>query len=105
MSDVLSDENEHMEFRYLQLVDSLVKDIQQLELEAIRLRYELSKRLPAYAGMMLKADIYSALAGRYEWQEAYAKYVSLYCNGMDPLDNETYSSKMREMAHQGYLDE
>jgi len=96
--------DETMEFEYLQLIDYLVNDIQELELEVIRLRYELSNRLPAYDGLMLKCDIFSALAGRYDWQEAYVRYVSLYCNDVDPLDNKSYSGKMKEMAHQGYLE-
>lgn len=56
----------HMEFLYLQLIDYLVDDIKQLELETIRLCHELSKRLPGYDGLMLRTEIYSGLAGRYE---------------------------------------
>lgn len=104
-SKISSHDNEHMEFYYLQLIDYLVKDIRQLELETIRLRYELSKWLPDYDGLLIRSDIYSGLAGRYDWQKAYASYVALYCNGIDPLDNESYSGQMRAMAHQGYLDE
>lgn len=95
----------HMEFLYLQLIDYLVDDIKQLELETIRLRHELSKRLPDYDGLILRSEIYSGLAGRYEWQEAYARYVSFYCEGTDPLDNESYSKQMEQMAHLGYFDE
>lgn len=104
MSNVSLDDDGHMEFLYLQLIDYLVKDIKQLEMETVRLRYELSKRLTDYDAMLLRSDIYSALAGRYDWQDAYVRYVSLYCDDKDPLDNKEYSSQMEQMAHQGYLD-
>lgn len=83
----LTPNDDHMEFLYLQLIDYLVNDIKHLELESIRLRYELSKCLSDYDGLLFKSDIYSGLASRYEWQEAYARYVSLYCEGTDPLYN------------------
>lgn len=105
MNDTPVDEREKMEFWYLQLIDYIVNDIEELELEVIRLRYELSKRLPYYKGVVLRSEIYSDLAGRYEWHEAYQKYVRLYRSGQDPLENKSYYQKRKKMARQGYLDE
>ncbi len=87
MNDTPIYEYEQMEYRYLQLIDYFVNDIKELEREVIRLRYKLSMRLPNYEGLMLRSEIYSNLAGRYEWHDAYQKYMSLYSNGTDPLEN------------------
>lgn len=95
--------DEHIEYLYLQLIDYLVDDVKQLELEIIRLRLELSKYLPENDGILLKGEIYSDLAGRYGWQEAYRRYIDLYCDSEDPLDNELYSEQMDQMARFGYI--
>jgi hypothetical protein len=81
----------------------MVDDIKQLELEIIRLRLKLSQYLPENDGNLLKGEIYSDLAGRYEWQEAYTRYVNLYCDRNAPLDNELYSKQMEQMARFGYI--
>lgn len=81
----------HIEFPLSEMIYYLAKEVKQLELEAIHLRYKLSKHISYYDGLLLRSDISLGLANRYEYQETYTKYISLYYEGTDPLDNESYS--------------
>ena len=48
------------------LIDCLVKDIRELEASVVWTRYELSGHLPEYEQMLMRTDIVSGLAGRYQ---------------------------------------
>jgi hypothetical protein len=72
---------------FYDLIGSLVRDIQHLESKVVFLRFSLSRFLSEHDGEMLRCDIFSDLRDSYFDQLAFNKYVSKYCNGIDPLDN------------------
>ena len=89
---------EHCEMEYYQLIEQLVKDIQHLESKALRLRYSLSRFLPESDGETLRGEIFSDLAGNYCEQPAYQRYISKYCDGCDPMDNDNYNENLLKIS-------
>jgi hypothetical protein len=85
---------------FLDLTDCFIKDIQHLQKEVVRLRYDLSKLLPdPYDGVMIRADIFSDLAGCYYEYPAYQQFIASYYNGVNPLDCFSYCEELKEAAH------
>jgi hypothetical protein len=84
---------------FFTLTDYLAKDIQQLEKEVARLRYLLSNLLPRHDGLMIRADIFSNLAGCYYEYPAYQQFISVYCNDADPLDSDSFCEELKKVAH------
>jgi hypothetical protein len=64
-----------------ELVDALVKDIQLLASEVVRLRYLLSWHLTEHTGEMVRCESRSDLHGNYYHYPTYQDYVSEYCDG------------------------
>jgi len=89
---------EKCEYDFYQLIDWLIRDIQQLELKTVYLRYLLSRSLPAQDGITLKQEIFSNLSGRYYEQPGYQQYVSNYCGGRDPMDCTNFHEHMMKLS-------
>ena len=81
------------------LVDVMLKDIQHLESETVRTRYELSCYLQPPYDEYLRSDILSDLAGQYTWSSAYKQYIQLLYNNQDPMDSNAYAKHMFRLAH------
>jgi hypothetical protein len=86
-------------YEFCQLTDFLISDIQDLESEIVRLRYELSRCMSKQNNEMLSCDFLSDLAGRYYWDKAYKQYISKYCNGNDPMDSDKYVEHLLKLSH------
>ncbi len=76
---------------YCQLIHYLIQDIQHLETEVVRTRFQLSRYLSELDGINLQADILSDLAGRYEDHPAYLHYIDLYHSNLDPLNSDEWT--------------
>lgn len=83
-----------------ELIDCLVEDIQMLELECISTRYHLSQYMDENEGELLRMDILSHLAGRYNGEPAYDMYTTIMYNGGDPMEFRDYLVKVQK-ARQG----
>ena len=81
------------------LVEALMADIQHLESEVVRMRYELSSYLPEKERELLRSDILSNLGGRYAGNPAYDVFVSQWCNGTDPMDSDEWVEHIWRLAH------
>jgi len=89
---------EKCEYDFYRLLELLVKDIQQLEIKVVRLRYLLSGFLPPHESEMLKCEIFSDLSGRYYDDPAYQQYMANYCDGQDPMENAEIDEYMLKVA-------
>jgi hypothetical protein len=81
------------------LIESLIYDIQHLESEVVRTRYELSKYLPEKERNLLRSDILSNLGGRYASDPAYDVFVREWYNGTDPMDSDEWVEHIWRLAH------
>lgn len=90
-------------YDFCQLIDYLIKDIQHLESEIVRIRYTLSRHLEAPDGEFMRSDILSGLAGRYHNHPAYQPYIQLYYNNQDPMQSDEWVNHIWNLAH-GYGD-
>ena len=79
------------------LIDCLVKDIRELEAAVVWTRYELSGYLPDYEQMLIRTDIISGLAGRYQDNPVYQIYMKYA--GEDPLESEEQVRRILGLAH------
>ena len=85
-------------FEFCQLIEYLILDIQHLETEVVKTRYQLSHYLPAPQGGSLRCDILSDLGGRYSDHPAYATYISLVHDGYDPMDSDEWVQHIIQTA-------
>ncbi|MBP3900176.1 MAG: hypothetical protein J6D53_01775 [Blautia sp.] len=83
---------------YLELIDTMVKDIQHLKAEAIRARYELSQKFDPEHKWITTVDILSDLDMPHYDNLAYQQYVSIYYDGGDPLSFKDYVDSMVRLA-------
>lgn len=86
-------------YEFCQLIDDLIKDIQHLESETVRTRYELSKYLEYPYDEYLRSDILSDLAGRYWDNPAYKVYIQLLYNNQDPMETDEWCEQIYRLAH------
>lgn len=86
-------------YEFIRLIDYLVKDIEHLESETVRTRYELSRYLPHPYGEDLRGDIVSDLAGRYSEDPAYQVYMKLMHDNRDPMESDEWTSHISYLAH------
>lgn len=96
--EIVNDYCEKSDLDSLQLIDQLIKDIQLLSSEVVRLRYSLSYFVPKHDGEMIRCEILSDLHGSYYDYPAYRHFVSDYCDGYDPFDNEGYCAHMAKLS-------
>jgi len=89
---------------FCQLVDIMVKDIQHLEAECVRARYQNSKHLDAPEDEYYRSNILSGLKTPYYDSLAYQMYMALYYDGGDPLSFKEWTSAINRLA-KGYEDE
>jgi len=82
-----------------QLINHLIKDIQLLSSEVVRLRYSLSWFLPEYDGEMIRCEIVRDLHGSYYDYPAYQHFVSEHCDGHDPLESEGFCNHMAKLSN------
>lgn len=81
------------------LIESLISDIQHLESEVVRTRYELSKYLPEKERNLLRSDILANLGSRYAGDPAYDAFVQEWCGGSDPMDADEWVEHIWKLAH------
>lgn len=86
-------------YEFCKLVDSLIMDIQHLEKEVVKLRYELSGYLSAPEREALQCDILRDLAGRYAGTAAYDTYIQLFYNNQDPMASDEWVRSICTLAH------
>ena len=84
---------------YFRLIEALIADIQHLESEVVRTRYELSRQLPEKERELLHSDILANLGGRYAGNPAYDVFVRQWCNGIDPMDSDEWVEHIWRLAH------
>ena len=63
------------------LIESLITDIQHLESEVVRTRYELSRHLSEKERNLLRSDILAGLGERYAGNPVYDAFVQEWCGG------------------------
>jgi len=86
------------EMDFYQLINLLITDIQRLESKVVHLRYSLSSFLSEHDREMLRCEILSDLNGSYHEQSAYQQYVSFYCDGHDPMDDESFNNHLLKLS-------
>lgn len=86
-------------YDFCKLVDFLIKDIQHLESEIGKTRYQLSCHLDDYESLCLRSDILSNLGGRYSGTPAYDTYVQLFYNNQDPMESDEWITHICNLAH------
>jgi len=86
------------EMDYYDIIDHLIKDIQHLEAKVVYLRYLLSGFLPKHDRDMLRCDIFHDLARAFWELPAYRRYVSKYCDGHDPIDDDSYVALLTRIS-------
>lgn len=79
-----------------ELADKLTADIQFLELECISTRYLLHQHMDKEEGELLRMDILSHLAGRYEGDPAQELFKSIMYSGGDPMEFRDYHVKVQK---------
>jgi hypothetical protein len=80
------------------LIGHLIKDIQLLSSEVVRLRYSLSWHLQKDAGEMVRCEIAGDLHGCYYGYPAYQRFVSECCGGDDPFEGEGFCSHLAKLS-------
>ena len=83
---------------FLELVDSMVKDIQHLKAETISARYELSQKLDPDQEWITTVDLLSDLDAPHYDSLAYQEYVRIYYDGGDPMSFKGYVDSMIKLA-------
>ncbi len=81
------------------LIDLLVKDIQHLESETVKTRYELSKHLIHPYDVYLRSDILSDLSVRYTDNPTYQFYIQLFYDGQDPMETDEFNNHIYRLSH------
>ena len=84
--------------QFFLLVDSLVKDIQHLEAECVRIRYRLSTYLDSPKNEFLQLDILSSLGRRYRDQPAYELLMIVMYGDGDPMEFREWTDEILAMA-------
>ena len=85
-------------YEFCQLIEYLIFDIQHLETEVVKTRYELSRYLPDQQGELLRGEILSDLGGRYSDHPAYAAYIGLFHDDFDPMDSDEWLHHIIQVA-------
>ena len=83
---------------FLELVDSMVKDIQHLKAETVKARYELSQKLDPEHQWTTGADILSDLDTPHYDNLAYQEYMRIYYDGGDPMSFKEHVDSMIRIA-------
>ena len=91
------------QYEFSQLIDDLIKDIQHLESETVRTRYELSRHLQYPYDEYLRSDILSDLGRRYSDHPAYQVYIQLLYNNQDPMETDAWCEHICRLAN-GHVD-
>ena len=84
---------------FLELVDSMVKDIQHLKAETVKARYELSQKLDPEHQWTTGADILSDLDTPHYDNLAYQEYMRIYYDDVRCPEN-IRSSAVESTLHQ-----
>lgn len=83
---------------FLELVDSMVRDIQHLKAETIRARYELSQKYDPSHTWITTVDILSDLDMPHYDNPAYQEYMRICYDGGDPMSFKDYIDSMANLA-------
>lgn len=83
---------------FLELVDSMVRDIQHLKAETIRARYELSDKYDPEHKWITTVDILSNLDSPHYDSLAYQEYRNIYYDGGDPMEFKDFVDSMVLLA-------
>lgn len=83
---------------FMELVDSMIRDIQHLKAETIRARYELGKVYDPAGEWISTVDILSNLDMPHYDSLAYQEYVRLYYDGGDPMSFKGFTDSMAKLA-------
>ena len=83
---------------FLELVDSMVRDIQHLKAETIRARYELSQKYDPKREWITTVDILSNLDLPHYDSLAYQEYIMAYYDGGDPMLFKDYIDSMVNLS-------
>ena len=83
---------------FLELVDSMVRDIQHLKAETIRARYKLSKEYDPEHKWITTVDILSNLDTPHYDSLAYQEYIRIYYDGGDPMSFREFTDSMILLA-------
>ena len=84
---------------FLELVDSMVRDIQHLKAETVRARYELSRKYDPEHKWITTVDILSDLNTPHDDSLAYQEYIRLYYDGGDPMSFKDFIDSMGSLAN------
>lgn len=83
---------------FLELVDSMVKDIQYLKAETIKARYQLSQTLDPEHQWITSVDILLGLDTPHYDNLAYQEYTRIYYDGGDPMPFKEHVDSMVRLA-------
>lgn len=83
---------------FLELVDSMVRDIQHLKAETIRARYELSQKYDPKHEWITTVDLLSNLDLPHYDSLAYQEYIMAYYDGGDPMLFKDYIDSLVNLS-------
>lgn len=83
---------------FLELVDSMVKDIQHLKAETIKARHKLSQNYDPEHKWITSVDILSDLDTPHYDNLAYQEYIRIYYDGGDPMSFKEHMDSMIRLA-------
>ena len=89
---------ESCEMEYFQLIEALILNIMHLESKVVYLRFSLSNYLPLHRAKLMRSDIFSDLSANHIDRPAYHRYVSIYCDGNDPMDDNNHCKLLMELS-------
>jgi len=81
-----------------QLVNHLLGDIQLLASEVVLLRYAVSWSLPKHEGETVRGEILSDLYGSYYTYPAYQRFISVYYDGEDPMEDKAFIEHLIKLS-------
>jgi len=81
------------------LIETLIKDVQYLEAETVKARYELSCRVQNSHRAFLRSDILSDLRSNYSENRTYQAYLEQFCDGQDPFESVEWEKRIMMLAH------
>lgn len=86
------------EMEHFQLVEQLIMNIRHLESKVVYLRCTLSNQLPQHEAELLRSDIFSDLSLSYFDNPAFLRYMTKYCDGIDPMDDANHCKHLKNIA-------
>lgn len=85
-------------YSFMELTDSLVRDLQHLKAETVRARYQLRQQLDPGKTWTTGIDVLSNMEMPHYDNQAYQEYMRVYYDGGNPLEFKEFTDSMINLA-------